>query len=179
MENWNKLHKWKLGWNMSALALSGIFSFRGVVKHWRNAMKLHRPSHFGPVHCGPCSNFPPKIGLAYTTTVFIHCWKWNENNQSSDKNPLHCKYNDANSCREVWEIVHVGLAEWIKHPLKMLEVRGSNTTPSENTTSLPRSPKGSPRAHRLISVLSEGDGVKQTNKKPARYRQAKNNAKKY
>ena len=34
-------------------------------------------------------------------------------------------------------VVHVGLAEWIQHPLMVLEVRGSNPTSSENTTSLP------------------------------------------
>ena len=57
--------------------------------------------------------------------------------------------------------VHVGLAEWIEHPLLMLEVRGSNPAPSENTTSLPRSPRSSPRSrvHRQISELSEGGGV--------------------
>ena len=44
------------------------------------------------------------------------------------------------------------------------DARGSgfNPAPSENTASLPRSPRGSPRswAHRRISELSEGGGVK-------------------
>ena len=59
-------------------------------------------------------------------------------------------------------LVHVGLAEWIEHPLLMLEVRGSNPGPSENTTSLPWSPsRCSPRswAHCQISNLREGGGA--------------------
>ena len=31
-------------------------------------------------------------------------------------------------------LVHVGLVEWIEHPLLMLEVQGSNPAPAENTT---------------------------------------------
>ena len=40
---------------------------------------------------------------------------------------------------------------------------GFNHAPSENTTSLPRSPRGSPRsrAYYRISELNEGGGVKQ------------------
>ena len=60
-----------------------------------------------------------------------------------------------------FKVVHFGLAEWIQHPLLVLEVRGSNPTPSENTTSLPpKLPRGSPksRAHRRISELNEGGG---------------------
>ena len=48
--------------------------------------------------------------------------------------------------------------EWIEHPLLMLVVRGSNHghSISKNTTSLPQSPRGSPRsrAHPRISELS-------------------------
>ena len=49
-----------------------------------------------------------------------------------------------------------GWRRWIKHPFMMLEVWGSNTPPSENTTSLPRSPRGSQRSqgHHLASELS-------------------------
>ena len=52
--------------------------------------------------------------------------------------------------------VQVGLAEWIEYPLLMLDA------PSENTTSFPRSARGSPRSwvHRRISELSEGGGAK-------------------
>ena len=51
-----------------------------------------------------------------------------------------------------------GVVECIERPLLMLEVRGSNPghSISKNTTSLPRSPRGSPRsrAHPRISELS-------------------------
>ena len=47
------------------------------------------------------------------------------------------------SCMARWSVV-----EWIERPLLMLEVQGSNPghSISKNTTSLPRSPKGSPRS---------------------------------
>ena len=60
--------------------------------------------------------------------------------------------------------VHVELAEeWVEPPLLILEVRGSNTAPSESTTSLPRRCSQRSRVHRRISELSEGGGVKQKN----------------
>ena len=34
------------------------------------------------------------------------------------------------------DVVRVGLAEWVEHPLMMLKVRGLNTFLSENKTSL-------------------------------------------
>ena len=62
------------------------------------------------------------------------------------------------------EVARWGVAEWIQRPLVMFEVRGSNLGHpiSKNTTSLPQSPKGSPRsrAHPRNSELSERGGVK-------------------
>ena len=56
----------------------------------------------------------------------------------------------------------MGLAEWIEHHLLMLEAQGLNPALSENSTSLPQSPRGSLRspAHHQISESSEGGGVK-------------------
>ena len=70
----------------------------------------------------------------------------------------------------IFDQVHVVLAEWIKHLLLILKAWGSNPALSKNTNSLPRKPRGSlgSRIHRYISELSEGGGLGVKPRKPIR-----------